>query len=91
MAITSKQNTKLLLVLFFFFFFFFFLIRGSNKSENQKEKNNSTLNSQLSTTPTTQHPKGIAARITPHFITPKSTRHTRRSSSSSLIPPVAQS
>ena len=55
-----------------------FLIHGSNKSENQKEKTNSTLNSQLSTTPTTQHPKGIAARITPHSITPKSTRHTRR-------------
>ena len=49
---------------------------GSNKSENQKEKNQ--LNSQLSTTLTTQHPKGIAARITPHSITPKSTRHTRR-------------
>ena len=52
------------------------VVGGPNKSENQKEKNQ--LNSQLSTTPTTQHPKGIAARITPHSITPKSTRHTRR-------------
>jgi hypothetical protein len=34
---------------------------------------------QLSTTLTqSQHPIGIAARITPHSITPKSTHHTRR-------------
>ena len=49
-------------------FFFLILIHGSNKSENQKrKKTNSTLNSQ-------PHPRqGIAARITPPSITPKST------------------
>ena len=36
------------------------MIHGSNKSENQKETTNSTLNSQPSTTPTAQHPKGIS-------------------------------
>ena len=45
------------------------LIHGSNKIENQKEK--TELNSQLSATPTTQHPKGIAARITRGIFPPR--------------------
>ena len=32
------------------------------------KKKKPTLNSQLPTTPTTQHPKGIAAHITPHSV-----------------------
>ena len=48
------------------------------KKKNQNPKL-STLNSQLSTTPTKPyHPKGKVARITPNSSTPKSTRHTRR-------------